>query len=120
MAEDVHVRVSDGLEQAWRQLGGGLAQQAVHARDHHVQARKQFGLLVEAAIGEDVDLDAGEDAKGSQRLVKLAHDFELGAEAAGVQAARDLERRRVVREDDVLMAERDGRLRHLLDRRAAV
>ena len=46
-------------------------------------------LLVERAVLEDVDLDAGEDAERRELLVELGDDVELLAEPVGVEAVRD-------------------------------
>ena len=52
----------------------------VHARDDDVEPREQLVLLVERAVVEDVDLDAGEDAERRELLVELVDDVELLAE----------------------------------------
>ena len=44
----------------------------MHARHHDVELRKQVRLLIERAVVEDVDLDAGQDAKRRELLVELA------------------------------------------------
>ena len=51
--------------------------------DDHVELREQVRLLVERAVVEDVDLDAGEDAERRQLLVELGDDLELLAQPLG-------------------------------------
>ncbi len=98
-----------------------VAQLAVHRADHQVQPGEQLVLLVQRAVVEDVDLDAGEDPEAvRQLLVQLRHVVELAAQAVGGQPVRDLEPRRVVGEHEVLMAEVGRGQRHLLDRGTAV
>ena len=79
-------------------------------------------LLVEAPVVEDVDLDAGQDAEAGvdERRVELGDVAELRAEPLRGQPVGDRQPRRVVGEHEVLVAELEGRLDHLLDRRAAV
>ena len=47
---------------------------------------EQLRLLVERAVVEDVDLDAGEDAERRELLVELGDDVELLAQPLGRQA----------------------------------
>ena len=66
-----------------RVIGVGVhAQLRVHARDHDVDAREQLLVLVERAVVEDVDLDAGEDAERRELLVERARR-RRAARAAG-------------------------------------
>ena len=92
----------------------------MHARDDDVERREQVEVLVEAAVLEDVDLDAGEDAERRELLVELGDDVELLAQPVGVEAVRHAHLGRVVREREVLVAELGRLARHRLDRRAAV
>ena len=88
VAEDVDVRVRDGGEHPLGHLRRRHPQLAVHARDHDVQLGEQLGLLVEAAVVEDVDLDAGEhpEAGVDQRQVELRDVAELRAQPVGATA----------------------------------
>ena len=52
----------------------------VHARDDDVELGEQLVLLVERAVLEDVDLDAGEDAERRELLVQRVDDVELLAQ----------------------------------------
>ncbi len=81
--------------------------------------------LVEAAVVEDVDLDALEQRERAVRarrqvLVDRVDDVELAGQPLGAQAVGDGQPRRVVGEHEVLVAELDRGEGHLLDRRAAV
>ncbi len=81
---------------AARHLVAVHAQLGVHAGDDDVEAGQQLGLLVEAAVLEDVDLDAGEDAERRHLLVDLVDDVELLAQAIGAEPVGDGEPGRVV------------------------
>ena len=98
MAEHVDVGVRD---RAHHPVGHRLrrhAQLRVHARDHHVELGEQLVGMVERAVLEDVALDAGEDAERRELLVQSGDDVELLAQPLDREAARDLERRRMVGE----------------------
>ena len=62
------------------------AQLRVHARDDDVELGEQLVVLVERAVVEDVDLDAGEDAERRELLVELVDDVELLAQPLGGRA----------------------------------
>lgn len=49
------------------------------AGDHDVDASEKFFVLVERAVFEDVDLDAGEDPERCELVVEGVHHFELFA-----------------------------------------
>ena len=59
------------------------SQLGVHARDDDVELREQLVVLVEGAVLEDVDLDAGEDAERRELLVERVDQVELLAQALG-------------------------------------
>ena len=121
VAEDVEVRVLDRREHPPGHPGALVAESAVDGADHDVEPGEQLVLLVERAVGEDVDLDAGEDPEAlRQRVVDRGHVVELSRQPVGGQPAGHLQPRRVVGEHHVLVPELDRRERHLLDRRAAV
>ena len=90
------------------------------AGDDDVEPGEQLGLLVEAAVLEDVDLDAGEDAERGELGVQPGDDVELHAQPLRAQPARDGEPGRVVGEGDVLVPELDRGAGHVDDRGAAV
>ena len=71
VTEHVDVRARDRGDHPARHRLGFHAQLRVHARDDHVDAREQLLVLVERAVVEDVDLDAGEDAERREILVEL-------------------------------------------------
>ena len=60
----------------------------VDARDDDVELRQQLVLLVERAVVEDVDLDAGEHPERRQPLVELGDHAELLAQPLGDSPAR--------------------------------
>ena len=93
MAEHVDVRAGDGRDHAARHRVGVHAELRVHARDHDVDAGEQLFVLVERAVFEDVDLDAGEDPERREVVVERAHDFELFAQPVGREPVGDLQAR---------------------------
>ena len=77
---------------------------------------EQVEVLVERAVLEDVDLDAGEDAERRQALVGPADLGQLLVQPVGRQAVGHGEPRRVVGHDQVVVAELHGGAGHRLDR----
>ena len=104
-------RVIDG--RVHRQLG-------VHAGHHDVEALQQFGLLVERAVLEDVDLDAGQDPHRRDRLAQFVDDVELLAQPLRRKPVGDRQARRMIGQRTVLVAQLLCRQHHLLDRRRPV
>ena len=96
------------------------AQLGVDAGHYHVQGGEQLLLLVEGAVFEDVDLDAGEDPERSQLLVESGHVFELAQEAFTVQTVRHREPGTVVGEHQILVPQVARRLGHLPDGAATI
>ena len=86
VTEHVDVRARDRGDHPPRHRRRLHAQLRVHARDDDVDAREQLLELVERAVVEDVDLDAGEDAERRELLVQLGDDVELLAQPVGRQA----------------------------------
>ena len=72
VAEDVGVRVRHRRDHAVGHRLLAHAQLRVHAGDDDVELGEQVVVLVEAAVVEDVDLDAGEDAERRELLVEVA------------------------------------------------
>ena len=99
---------------------GVHAQLRVHARDDHVDALEHVVGVVERAVFEDVDLDAGEDPERRELLVELGDDVELLEQPLARQPVGDREAGRVVGEREVLVAEVARLLGHRADRVAAV
>ena len=81
------------------------AQLRVHAGDDDVELGEQLRLLVERAVLEDVDLDAGEDPERRQLFVDRGDDLELLAQPLGAEPVGDREPRRVVGERDVVVTQ---------------
>ena len=76
--------------------------------DHDVEPLEQVVVLVEGAVDEDVDLDAGEDPERCQLLVERGDLVELGEQPIAVEAVGDGEARRVVGHHQVLVAQGHG------------
>ena len=98
----------------------GIRRLGVHAGDHDIELAEQVVPLVERAVLEDVDLDAGQDAERGELGVQPADELELRAQQLGGQPGGHGQPRRVVGERDPLVADIAGRLGHLLGRAAAV
>jgi hypothetical protein len=58
----------------------------VHAGDDDVELGEQIVVLIQRAVLEDVDLDAGEDPERRELLVEVVHDVELLAQPVGGEA----------------------------------
>jgi hypothetical protein len=93
----------------------------VDARHAEVEPVEHLVGLVEAAVVEDVDLDALEQREASvQVLVDRVDDEELPPQPLDAQPVGHGQPRRVVGEHLVVVAQLHRGERHLLDRRAAV
>jgi len=120
MAEDVDVRIGDRSHHALGHLLAAHPQLAVHAGDHDIELREDRVAVVERAVLQDVDLDAGEDAERRQQLVEPGHVGQLLRQTLGTEAVGDGEPRRVIGEHHVLVPQRNRRAGHRLDGGAAV
>ena len=69
MAEDAHIGILDGAQDAGGHLFAALLKARVDAGDDDVHLRQDFVVEVERAVGQDVDLDAGEDADAAFHLL---------------------------------------------------
>ncbi len=98
-----------------RQLLARLVSAGVDAGDDHVEARQQLVRVVEAGVGPDLELGAVEDPEGRQLRVEPGDLGSLRVHAVRRQPSRDTQRRRVVREHDVLVADVARRASHRLD-----
>ena len=121
MPQHVDERVGDGGEHPCGHLRLRHPQLGVDAGDDDVEPVEEVGLLVEGAVVEDVHLDAGEYAEPAvEGLVQGGDLVELGAQPVGGEPVGDGEPRRVVGDDEVVVAEVDRGLDHLGERGAAV
>ena len=75
VAEDLHVGVFAGAEDAGGDLFGGLVEAGVHAGDDDVELRERLVVEIQRAVEQDVDLDAGEDAEGNWAGFGLTGSF---------------------------------------------
>ena len=90
VAEDVGVRVRHRRDHAVGHRLLAHAQLRVHAGDDDVELGEQVVVLVEAAVVEDVDLDAGEDAERRELLVERRdHARAASRSRSGVEAVGD-------------------------------
>ncbi len=115
------MRVFEGAEDAVGHLFDGLVEVGVDAGDDDVHLGEGGVVEVEGAVGEDVDLDAGEDADPSFHLgVDFADGFDVGESALVVEAVGHGEIFAVVGDGDVGQAAGKGGFGHLTDGVATV
>ena len=81
---------------------------------------EQLVVVVERAVGQDVHLRAGEDAKAAPPGVQLSHLLDSLAKAVGLHVIAESVAGRVVRDGEVGIAARASRLGHLLEGVVAV
>ena len=121
MAEDARVGILDGAENAGGHLFAALLEARVDAGDHHVHLRQNFVVEVERAVGENVDLDAGEDADAALHLlVDFADALDVFERAFLIEAVGHGQVLGVVGDGDVLVAAGDGGFGHLANGVVAV
>ena len=120
MAEDVGVGMRHGPDHAPGHGVGVHAQLGVHTGDHHVEPAEQLLVAIEGAVLEDVDFDAGEDAKRSQLGVQGLDHLELGPQPVGGKTVGDGQPGRVIGQGPVAVAEVAGGPGHDVDGAAAV
>lgn len=120
VAEDVQVRVFERPQHARGHLVGGHAELRVDTRDDDVETGEELGALVEASIGQDVGLDAGEHTKGGELGVEGFDFGELFLKARSGEAVGHLEPRRVVGEHHVIVTKLAHGRCHVADGRGPV
>ena len=120
VAQHVHVRVADRGHHPLGHRAGGHPELGVHAGHHHVEPGEQVLALVQRAIVEDVDLDAGQDAERREFGIQPGDQGELGFQPLGGQPIGHREPGRVIGQRDPFVAQRAGRLGHLARRAAPV
>src|SRR5215211_3420141 len=115
-----HMRIVHGPHYAVGHLLLADPERGVHGGHDEVQLGENIVLVVEGAVLEDVDLRSAEELDLIVTLVGLPHGLHLLLQALGREAVRHPEATGVVAEDEVLVAELDGRLGHALDGAFAV
>ncbi len=116
MGDHVHQRVFDRRDHA---LGHGLLadpEGGVDARHQPVEAPEQLVLVVERAVGQDVDLAAGQQLDPLHTLVGLRHELDLTLELFRRDVVSEPVAGGVVGDGEVVVAPFAGRGPHLLDR----
>ena len=120
VAQHVGMRVADRGDHPRRHRHRRHPQLGVHAGDHHVQPPEKLVRLIQRAVLEDVDLDAGQDPERRQGRVQLPDQLELGTEPVSGQPAGHGEPGRMVGERHPFVAQVARGQRHLQRRAAAV
>jgi len=69
MGQQLEMRVVHGLQDALGLAGAGKLEAGMDRSDHHVEARKNRVGQIQAAVLQDVHLDAGEQPNAAQFLV---------------------------------------------------
>src|SRR3546814_10597239 len=96
-SSDLDVGADDRHHHPAGHLVAWHAQLGVHARHDHVETLEHVLVLVERAVLEDVDLDAGEDPERSQLLVQALDLVELLEQPLPVEPVRDGQDRKSTR-----------------------
>ncbi len=105
VAEDPRVGILDGTEHASGHLFATLVKARVDAGDDHVHLGEDFVVEVERAIGQNVDLDAGEDADAAfHLLVHFTDAADVFERALFIEAVGHGQVFGVVGDGDVLIA----------------
>ena len=120
--------VADGVHQGMLERGDHAlghrllahGEGRVHAGDHPVELAQQLVLVVERAVGQDVDLAAREQLDPLHARVGLAHELDLAAQLLRRDVVAEAVAGRVVGDRQVLVSAGARRQRHLLDRVVAV
>ena len=114
MGDDVDVRTADGIERSARELSQRLAPRHVDGRHDDLEPREEVVLVIEDAVGPDLELATVEQPKalrrrlgrrrpvslfGFETLVQGSDDRALFLHPIGGQSARNRERLRVIRQD---------------------
>ena len=121
VAEDARIGILNGAQHARRHLFAALLEARVDAGDDHIHLRQHFVVEVERAVGQDVDLDAGEDADAAfHLLVHFADALDVLEGALFIEAVGHGQVLRVVGDGDVLVAVGERGFGHLADGVAAV
>ena len=76
-SDDVHERMGDRRHQSGGGLGRILFQRRMGRSDHEVEFGQQCIVVVEAAVGVDVDFAAGEHADALGRRVDLVDGVDV-------------------------------------------
>lgn len=128
VSENVDIGIFYCLDHSFRHGLGIHAQFGMHARDHNIQLRENFGQLVDSPVFEDVDFDACENLKCrltvvvvvGEEVVYVCHFVDLFDETFGGESVRDSQSRRVICKDHVFVTKRASRARHFENRAASV
>jgi len=121
MAEDADVWIFESAEDALCHLFDGLVEEGVNAGDDDVHLGERGVIEIERAVGEDVDLDAGEDTDFPFHFgVDLADGFDVSDGSRVVEAIGHREVFGVVSDGDVFETTGESSFGHLPDGVAAV
>ena len=89
VGDDIDMRTADAVERPHRQLRPGLAAGDVDGGDDEIEAREQVILVVERAVGADLQLTAVEQPKALRRRLGRCRAGGLLRRKAGVERGDD-------------------------------
>ena len=120
VADCVNGAAGDGLDDAFGHRLFTELKDVVDAGDDEIELGEDIGGIVEAAVAQDIDLRAREDLNTCDRFVGPADVFDVRFEAIDAEAIGYIGGEGVVGDADILVAELEGGLGHLLDSGGAI
>src|SRR6185437_1594710 len=124
MPQHIKVRIGNSPQQARRGFFAALIETRMNASDDNVELGEHGIIQVEAAVGEDIHFNAGQNAKSRVRNLKLGLDAANAGQvlehALFVEPVGHGQRLGVVGDGNVLIAAGSGRGGHFLNGGLAV
>ena len=116
MAQNAHIGVFNGPEHAGSHFLAVLIETGMHAGDDDLHLRQHLIVQIQSAVGQNIHLDAGEDADAALHLaVHRADALDVFERPLLIQAVGHGQVFRVVGDGDVLVAASQRGLSHLAD-----
>ena len=120
MGEQREVRMIHRAQDALGLFGARQVEAAVHRADHQIEPRQHVVRQVEAAVFQDVHLDALQQRDAVQLRIEAVDLVALLRELQRIEAVRHGEAARVLGDGEVFQPERLGRQRHVAQAVVAV
>ena len=115
MGNDIYIGIFNGADNTPGHLFLVLVHAGMHSSDDEIEFGEKLVGYIEASIGTDVYLVAGEDMDAVDPLVKLLNLLYLLLQSLRIQAVSDTSSRRVVGNTQVLVAKVFSRQCHGLN-----